>query len=103
MPKKDDISLAHVVMFISWYRRNQWDEWLAISADRGAFEDTYDEWIQVANKAMASMKAAGARCIKVDIDVRKFQAWCRLNDRPLDGESRTAYTIELGRLKFDLN
>ena len=103
MPKKQNSGLADIAIFIAWYKRDQWEEWLDISVDQDVFEDTYDEWILAANKAITPMKAAGARCIKVDIDVHKFHEWCRLNDRPLDGEGRTAYAVDLGKQKFKLN
>lgn len=85
---------SNVAIGVAWYRREQWPRLLEISADRDKLEDSYDEWLAHASKALGMLKSKGLDPVKVDIDTEELLAWCRSRNLPVSGEARAEYTTE---------
>ncbi len=83
-----------LVLGIAWYRREQWNRLLEISADREKMEDTYEEWEANAEKGLQMAARPGVVFRKVDIDVEELVEWCRSQRRPVDGAARAIFTAE---------
>ncbi len=71
-----------MILGIAWYRENQWELLKSTASDPEAIEDTYEEWVQKATKAIKRMKKPGVELLKVDFDVIQFNEWCRANPFP---------------------
>jgi len=89
--KTKDIGVT--VMGIAWYRRDQWDRLLEISSDRAELEDTYDEWKAVAEENLVNLAQHGYKLCKVHIDVEALLIWCNSQNRDVDGDARTEFTV----------
>lgn len=83
------------VLGIAWYRKEQWNRLLEVSADREELEDNYDDWLRTAEGTLKKLKRAGTEIVKVDIDVNKLVAWCVVTKRTLDGSARAEYVSKL--------
>jgi len=81
------------VMGVTWYRRDQWDRLLEISSDRAELEDTYDEWKAVAEENLGNLAQHGYKLSKVEIDVEELLIWCNSQNRAVDGDARTEFTV----------
>ena len=81
------------VMGVAWYRRDQWDRLLEISSDRGELEDTFDEWKTVAEENLRNLARHGYKFRKVAIDVEELLIWCNSQNRDVDGDARTEFTV----------
>ena len=81
------------VMGVAWYRRDQWNRLLEISSDRVELEDTYDEWKTVAEENLGNLAKHGYKLRKVEIDVEELLIWCNLQNRDVDGDARTEFTL----------
>ena len=81
------------VMGVAWYRRDQWDRLLEISSDRAELEDTYDEWKAVAEENLVNLAQHGYELCKVQIDVEELLIWCNSQNRTVDGDARTEFTV----------
>ncbi len=77
---------------LAWYRRDQWSRLRQAAADADVLEDTYDEWLQMAQKTMLNLAEQGVRAERVDIDLDELVEWCRAKNRPLDGKARAEFT-----------
>jgi len=84
----------------AWYRQNQWDRLLALSADRDQLEDTYEEWRKAAEARWSTLSGMGHEVQRVDIDVELLWSWCRAQGRPLDGKTRSEYAARCARTSF---
>ena len=84
---------AKTVMGVAWYRRDQWDRLLEISSDRAELEDTYDEWKAVAEENLRNLAKHGYKLCKVHIDVEELLIWCNSQNRAVDGDARTEFTV----------
>jgi hypothetical protein len=82
------------VVGIAWYRREQWNRLREISSDRDELEETYDEWVGNAVKALENLRAAGMDPVKVDVDSEDLLEWCRGKERPVNGQSRSSFVAE---------
>ncbi len=56
-----------------------------------SLEDTYDEWLQSAQRTLPDLDAQGVAVEKVDVGVDELVAWCQQEHRPLDGAARAGY------------
>ena len=81
------------VMGVAWYRRDQWDRLLDISSDRAELENTYDEWKAAAEENLVNLAQHGYKLRKVHIDVEELLVWCNSQNRAVDGDARTEFTV----------
>jgi hypothetical protein len=66
---------------------------LEISSDRAELEDTYDEWKAVAEENLGNLAQHGYNLRKVEIDVEELLIWCNSQNRAVDGDARTEFTV----------
>ena len=91
--KQKTIDTDATVMGVAWYRRDQWDRLLEISSDRAELEDTYDEWKAVAEENLVNLSQLVNKLRKVHIDVEELLIWCNSQNRAVDGDARTEFTV----------
>ena len=87
----DDHNERHIG--IAWYRREQWNRLLEVSADREDLEDSYDEWLTFAEASLNKVKQQRVIIHKIDVDIDELVQWCRSQNRPVNMETRTEYVI----------
>ena len=80
-----------LVTGVAWYSRSQWDLLLSAASDRASLEDTYDDWVRMAEKALSDIRQTGLNPVKVTIDVEELFNWCREKGRPVDGSARAEF------------
>lgn len=81
------------VMGVAWYKPDQWDRLLDISSDRAELENTYDEWKVAAEENLVNLAQHGYKLRKVHIDVEELLVWCNSQNRAVDGDARTEFTV----------
>ena len=81
------------VMGVAWYKFDQWDRLLEISSDRAELENIYDEWKKVAEENLVNLAQHGYKLCKVHIDVEELLVWCNSQNRAVDGDARTEFTV----------
>ena len=80
---------------IGWYSSTQWQQLREIAADPERLEETYQEWLVVADQTCQKMEASGISIVKVSVDVQELAAWCSERNLPVDGKSRAQYVVEV--------
>jgi hypothetical protein len=78
-----------------WYTARQWEKIKATAADPEIWLDTYEEWVEAAEKAVRDARSAGLVLEKVHIDADRFFAWLELNGRVNDATTRAEYVTLL--------
>jgi len=76
---------------LAWFRRDEWPQLLASAADREKLEDTYDQWLREARKLLLDAATCGVAIEKVDVGIDELLAWCRRENRLLDGDARASF------------
>jgi len=91
--KRKAKNTTKAVLGVAWYRRDQWGRLLEISSDRAELEDTYDKWKAVAEENLGNLAKHGYKLRKVEIDVEELLIWCNSQNRAVDGDARTEFTV----------
>lgn len=76
---------------LGWYREDQWSLLREVSEDVEKIENTYFEWVVNANEAIHNLERIGHKIVKVDIDVNELIDWCKKENTPINGESRSKF------------
>ena len=71
------------------------------AADPEVLEETYEEWLAIAQKAVLGFAQQGVRFERVDVDLEELLVWCRANNRHLDGKARAEFTTRQMRQKHE--
>ena len=82
------------VVAIVWYRPEQWQRVRDIAADSDEFENSYVEWLQLAEEKAKELKSRGLRVEKVDLDSEKLILWCNERGLENDAKARSLYAAE---------
>ncbi len=108
-----------------WLRRDQWELFCRVYADKQHLPRSYDDWLQLNQRGVIEMSAAGFKVRRVEIDVEQLIEWCRRHNRPVDsmammefstevdpetppgenpmtGQRRTDHELQIGGTKFTL-
>jgi hypothetical protein len=82
------------VVAIVWYRPEQWQRVREIAADSDEFENSYIEWLQLAEEKARELRGRGLRVEKVDLDSEKLILWCNEQGLDNDAKARSRYAAE---------
>jgi hypothetical protein len=91
---KPKVARQELVIGVAWYRPEQWQRVRNISTDAADLEDTYDEWLRVAEEKLAELKAAGFRVEKVDVHSENLIFWCNEQGLEVNAQARSRYAVE---------
>jgi hypothetical protein len=89
------------VVGCAWYRAGEWERLREIAADPEKLEQTYEEWVETAERALRGMREAGMRVEKVDVDVEELLAWCERRELAVDAGARAHYAAEALRQRHE--
>ena len=92
--KKKKFSKSSIVTGVAWYRSSQWDRLREVSEDSDKLENTYEEWLAMAEDFMKNFNTPGIKLVKVDIDVEELINWCSINNQPINSETRSDFTAQ---------
>lgn len=79
---------------LAWYTDENWGQVKASASDPEVFEDSFQEWKAMAISARREFQRAGVRAIEFHIIPREFSAWCTLNNRENNAQSRAEFVSE---------
>jgi hypothetical protein len=85
------------VVGIAWYDSTQWIKLKQIAADTEQLDNTHEEWKRNAERTERQLAADGMLVRRVPIDVDALVAWCRAQNKPVDGAARAEYTSRIVR------
>ncbi|MFQ5737941.1 MAG: hypothetical protein ACE5JX_02930 [Acidobacteriota bacterium] len=77
---------------VAWYDRGQWTRLRQVAADPERLEESYEEWVAMAEKAIRDLKAQGMRIQRVPVDAEDLIGWCKEQARRLDTSARAEFT-----------
>lgn len=86
------------VFGIVYYTPDEWRRVRDASTDLERWEDTYEEWLEAAEKQERMLAGMGHRVYRVDVTARELMDWCAKEQRPLDASARAAFAVNRVRL-----
>ena len=97
--KNDEVNLF---LGVCWYTPEEFIKMKQAAIDGDNFEDTYEEWLQIAERAIKDLKRPGVNPRKVYVKTEDFRWWCEKNNLSTDGPARTRYVAEILKSVNDL-
>ena len=82
---------------VGWYTQDEWVKVRSAAVDSERFEETYTEWLRMAEGALADLRATGIGAEKSYVNASELLAWRRAHNRPNDGAARAQFVSEHGR------
>ncbi len=82
---------------VGWYTEVEWVKVKAAAVDAERFEDSYVEWVQMAEQALAELQATGVAAATSYIIASELLAWCLAHNKPNNGAARAEFVSEQGR------
>jgi len=92
---------SKLVTGAAWYRPEQWARLREVSEDVENLDDTYEAWMQTAERLLRDGIPADVTVEKIDIDVEEVLAWCNVRGLPMNAQSRSRYVSERLRQKHE--
>jgi hypothetical protein len=87
-------SQKKMVVCFAWYRPEQWQRVRDISSDADALEESYEEWLSLAEAKLAELRSSGVDVKKVDIDSEQLISWCNERGFEVNTSARSRYAAE---------
>ena len=92
---------SQIVTGVAWYRREQWERLREVSEDVDNLEETYDAWLQTAERMIRDGIPKDVIVEKIDIDVEEVLAWCNVQRLPMNAASRARFVSERVRQRHE--
>ena len=92
--KESKISQDKIVFGFAWYRPEQWQRVRDISSDAGALEDSYEEWLSLAERKLKELSSSGLQVEKVEVHSEQLILWCNERGLEVNAEARSRYAAE---------
>ena len=92
---------SQIVTGVAWYRREQWERLREVSEDVDNLEETYDAWLQTAERMIRDGIPNDVIVEKIDLDVEEVRAWCNVQGLPMNAASRARFVAERVRQRHE--
>ena len=86
-----------VAIAMGWYSLRDWQRLKRVAADPESLHATYREWIEEAERTIATLRAAGTMIEKLDVDVEELEEWCRTHSLENTSANRARFIVEKHR------
>ncbi len=80
---------------VTWYTEDQWRLVRAASTDAERFEETYIEWVAMAEQSTKNMLAAGIVTERVPVIASELLAWCLTHGRENNAAARSEFVSQV--------
>ena len=98
---KNDTTQSELVTAVAWYRPEQWQRLREVSEDVDNLEETYEAWLQTAERTIRDGLPTDVVVEKIDVDVEEVLAWCNVMGLPMNAASRARFISERLRQKHE--
>jgi hypothetical protein len=92
---------SRMITGVAWYRPEQWERLREVSEDVENLEETYQAWLQTAERMIRDGVPANILVERVDIDVEEALAWCNAQGLAMNAAARSQYVSEQLRKKYE--
>ena len=92
---------ARIITGVAWYRPEQWRRLREVAEDVENLEESYEEWLQTAERLIREGIPSNVSIEKIDVDVEDLLTWCNARGFEINGKTRTQYVSEKLRAKYE--
>ncbi len=77
----------------AWFDAQDYQYFKALSPVEQVLPNTFEEWLELAEKQIAGLEANGFVVEKVTIDPVEYVAWCQTSSHEPNAASRAAFAV----------
>jgi hypothetical protein len=92
---------SRVVTGVAWYRPKQWQRLREVAEDIENLEESYEAWLQTAERLIREGIPSNLSAEKVDVDIEALLAWCNARGLAINAKTRSHYVSEKLREKYE--
>jgi hypothetical protein len=96
---ENDTTQSKLVTAVAWYRPEQWQRLREVSEDVDNLEETYQAWLETAERMIREGIPGDVAVERFDVDVEEVLAWCNVKGLPMNAKSRAQFVSERLRQK----
>jgi hypothetical protein len=85
------------VVAFAWYSKGTWEQLRRAASDPEALDNSYEEWLGLAEDGLQRLEAQGVAAERFPLDVSAAAAWADQQGRPFDSAARAAYVAVMVR------
>jgi len=83
-----------VAVAIGWYSLQDWQRLKRVAADSEVLHATYLEWVEEAERTVATLRVAGTMVEKLEVDLEELEEWCRTRSLENTSANRARFIVE---------
>lgn len=91
---------SRIVTGVAWYRPKQWQRLREVAEDVESLEESYEAWLQTAERMIREGIPSNLSVEKVDVDIEALLAWCNARGLAVNATTRSRYVSETLREKY---
>lgn len=76
---------------VARFDREQWQRLRQVAADPERLEESYDDWVAMAERVVRELEETGMLIEIVPVDTEDLIAWCNEQRRPIDSSARAEF------------
>jgi hypothetical protein len=80
---------------VGWYDLENWTKVKAQASDPDRFENSYQDWTDMAEKALKDLIAAGIIVDRFFIKSKDLLAWCLVHDKQNNAAARAEFVSQM--------
>jgi hypothetical protein len=88
-----------MIVGLAWYTEEEWLKVKTAAVDPDRFEETYREWLQLAEEALVKLRAEGINAQRSYIKTEELLAWCLAHNKLNDAAARAKFVAAQGGSK----
>jgi hypothetical protein len=85
---------AVAIVGVGWYTEAEWAAVKSAAADPELFEQSFKEWVFMAEEALSGMRLSGVKLQKVPVNASELLAWCLAHSKINNSASRAEFVSE---------
>ena len=85
---------AQMKVSVAWYTAAEWRKVKDASVDSDRFEESYAEWLAMAEDAVTKLSAAGLVTERFYIESEELLAWCIFHGKKNDANARAQFVSD---------
>jgi len=93
---KPNAKPARFIVGVGWYTEENWKVVKASAVDPDRFENTFQDWIEMAEDSLQKLQAAGISAEKSYIEANALLTWCLAHNKANSAASRAEYVSQAG-------
>lgn len=93
-PRPRDLASQEPVVGVAWYTSSEWSRVKAASADPERFEESFEEWLVVAEDALVKLMSAGVSAERFLVNADDLAKWCVENRLENNSSARARFVSE---------